>query len=221
MLKLKTLSLALCLSIFLVSVAFGNDIVIKLQKKYEDMQSLQAEFTQTLTHKESGSVDEKAGTLVFKKPLLVRWEVLPPKEELLLVTKDVIWNVFVDENVAYKYPLSLAQDNQSIVQVITGQAKLSRDFIVKNLGTDKDLVKLHLLPYEPVQSLVEAYLWINPKTYLIHQVQIFDFYGNTNEIIFKNHLVDAKIKESTFVFSLPSGMDLEDRINDSGAQILQ
>ena len=40
-----------------------------------------AEFEQKLTHKESGAVETRYGTLHFKKPLLIRWETKKPIKE--------------------------------------------------------------------------------------------------------------------------------------------
>ncbi len=217
----KVFCFAIIMFLFSASAAYADNLVNNIQKKYEKINSLEAQFTQTLVHKESGGTEEKAGKIIFKKPLLVRWEVTNPEEELLLVGKEFIWNVFEDENVAYKYPLSIAQDNQSIVQVITGQAKLNRDFTVKDLGLEDGLAKLELLPHEPTQSLVEANLWVDPATYLIQKLRIVDFYGNINEISLQNYVLDKRAKDSLFQFSLPTGMDLEDRTSDEEARILQ
>ncbi len=205
------------LSCCMVSGAMADSLVSGLQKKYDGITSMKSEFSQTLTHKESGAKEARKGTLLFKKPLLVRWVTSAPEEELLIVGKDVIWNVFPDEEVAYKYPVSLAQDNHSILQVVTGQARLDEDFTVKNMGKENGLVKLHLLPHEPVQSLVEAYFWVDPESSLIKRFLIIDFYGNTNEISFSNHKLGVSTSDKDFTFALPKGMLLEDRTTDEGA----
>ena len=160
-------ALAMVLSVSGVAVAAPvNPLVVSLQQKYDGIKSMKAEFTQLLVHKESGSKENRTGTLSFKKPLLVRWESKKPAPELLVVTDKEIWNVFPDEEVAYKYPLSMAQDSRSIVRVVTGQARLDQDFQIEEEGKESGLLKLRLFPKEPVQALVEAVLWIDPATVL-------------------------------------------------------
>ena len=194
-----------------------NPVVIGLQKKYDGITSMRAEFTQVLVHKESGSKENRSGVLYFKKPLLVRWESKKPSPELLLVTGKEIWNVFPDEEVAYKYPLSLAQDSRSIVRVVTGQARLDQDFQIEEEGKEGGLITLHLYPKEPVQALVEALLWIDPASNLIKKLRIYDFYGNENEITFTSQEIGANVKDALFSFTPAKGMAVEDRTKEGSA----
>ena len=194
-----------------------NPVVVALQKKYESITSMKAEFTQLLVHKESGSKEKRSGVLYFKKPLLVRWESKKPSPELLLVTNKEIWNAFPDEEVAYKYALSLAQDSRSIVRVVTGQARLDQDFQIEEEGKEAGLIKLRLFPKEPVQALVEAILWVDPASSLIKKVRIYDFYGNENEITFTSQDMGAPIRDSLFTYTPEKGMTVEDRTKEGSA----
>ena len=127
-----------------------NPVVVALQKKYESITSMKADFNQILLHKESGGKETRSGTLEFKKPLLVRWETRAPSPELLVVGTKELWNAFPDEALAYKYPLSMANDSRSIIRVITGQSRLEQDFSVEDKGKDGGLAKLQIYPNEPV-----------------------------------------------------------------------
>ncbi len=203
------------LSLFLVLIWSGTvqaaSSSAALQKRYDSLKSMRAEFSQVLLHKESGTKERRKGILLFQKPLLVRWETKSPAPELLLVTGKEIWNYFADEDVAYKYPLNLVEDSSNILRVITGQARLEQDFDVKNEGTENGLDKLHLFPKEPVQALVEALLWVDPDSGLIKKARIYDFYGNENEITFEKQEQDVAIPASSFEFTPPKGVDVEDR----------
>ncbi len=201
----------------LARAASVNPVVVALQKKYESITSMKAEFTQLLVHKESGSKEKRSGVLYFKKPLLVRWESKKPSPELLLVTNKEIWNAFPDEEVAYKYALSLAQDSRSIVRVVTGQARLDQDFQIEEEGKEAGLIKLRLFPKEPVQALVEAILWVDPASSLIKKVRIYDFYGNENEITFTSQDMGAPIRDSLFTYTPEKGMTVEDRTKEGSA----
>ena len=125
------LALAFLLAVPAISRA-DDALVGKIQTHYQGVSSLSGAFKQVLTHKESGSRTEQDGTLAFRKPLLVRWEVTTPKrEELIVVSAKEVWDYIPGEEIVYKYPVSLVQDSRTMIKVITGQANLREDFNVK------------------------------------------------------------------------------------------
>jgi outer membrane lipoprotein carrier protein len=204
--------LLLCLP----GTALGASVAAALQKKYDGIDSMRAEFTQILRHKESGSQENRTGVLLFKKPLLVRWETKAPAPELLVVTKAEIWNAFPDEEVAYKYPLSLVEDSRSIIRVVTGQARLDQDFTIEDEGKEDGLTKLRLFPKEPVQGLVEAIFWVDGDSGLIRRFRIYDFYGNENEITFTNQKTGVSLPDKDFSYTPPKAVQVEDRTKGDG-----
>ena len=195
------------------TVAFSaSDTASRIQSRYEVMRSFSATFEQTLTHKESGSKEKRQGSLLFQKPLLIRWQTEKPHEETLIVTASEIWDYLPDEEIVYRYPLELVQDSRSIIQVVTGQAALTRDFEVMDEGQEGGLLKLRLYPREPAPQMVEACLWVELSTSLIRRASIVDFYGNSNEVRFLSFQPDAATKLSNFTFKVPRGVEVEDRI---------
>ena len=205
---------ALCL---LAGSALAADIsatVEKMQAAYASMQSFRAEFSQQLLQRESGVVENRKGVLLFQKPLRVRWETAEPHAELLMVTYKEIWNYLPDEELAYRYSRELAEDSRSLIQVVTGQSALSRDFDVESAQSpeDGDLIHLLLYPKDPTTELTEAQLWLDPKTSLIRRAMVMDFYGNTNTIELKNLKPDASVSDKDFRFTPPRGTEVEDHV---------
>ena len=207
------LALAAGLVLLVASAAQAADIAATIQARYEKLRTFSATFEQTLTHKESGSVEKRQGSLLFQKPLLIRWQTDKPHEETLVVTHKEIWDYLADEEIAYRYPLELVRDSRTIIQVITGQAALTKDFDVKEAGQENGLAKLHLYPKEPAPQMVEALLWVEPSTGYIRRASIIDFYGNSNDVRFTQFKPDNSMKESYFTFTAPKGVEVEDRID--------
>lgn len=203
--------------VFGAVAASANPVAAQLRAKYDGMQSMQAVFTQQLLHKESGSREKRSGVLYFKKPLLLFWETKTPSPELLILNEKFVWNVFPDEEIAYKYAADVASGSQSIVRVITGQVSLDTDFYVEDAGKEGGLTKLKLYPKEPTQGLVEALLWVDQATHLISKVRIYDFYGNENEIAFSKITPQAQIANSRFNYTPPKDFVLEDKSKDKNA----
>jgi len=188
-----------------------NTLMQEVQRAYKAMDTFQAAFSQTLTHKESNSFEVHDGELLFKKPLLVRWETARPLAELFLITDKEIWHYLPDEKLAYRYPPEVAQTSHKYMLVLTGQARLDQDFSVEEVGTEEGLLRLRLYPKVPTQAMVEAGIWIDPASYLIKKALSIDFFGNSNEVAFAKFNAKLKLDAKSFSFTPPKGVVVEDR----------
>ena len=215
---LHALRLALCLLLLLGTATVASAqtdvaaVVAKMQAAYADMKSFRSAFSQTLLQRDSGVEQKRSGTLVFQKPLRVRWETAAPHSELLMVTDREIWNYLPDEELAYRYSRQMAEDSRSLIQVITGQSALDRDFDVEESldKADGGLIHLMLFPKEPTTALTEAQIWIDPATSLIRRAMVMDFYGNTNTVELDELQKNAAVSASDFTFTPPKGTEVED-----------
>jgi outer membrane lipoprotein carrier protein len=191
-----------------------SGIVKEVQRVYGAMDAFQADFTQKLSHRESGSFEMRNGTLLFKKPLFVCWETSKPHAELLVINSREIWNYLPDEKLAYRYAPELAQDSRTLIRVVTGQARLDQDFFVEENGKEDGLLRLRLYPLEPTQQMVEAAIWVDPAAHLIKKAIVIDFFGNSNEVTFTSLKTKVKLEEKSFDFTPPKGAAVEDRSKD-------
>ena len=215
---LHALRIALCLLLLLGTATVASAqtdvaaVVAKMQAAYADMKSFRSAFSQTLLQRDSGVEQKRSGTLVFQKPLRVRWETAAPHAELLMVTDREIWNYLPDEELAYRYSRQMAEDSRSLIQVITGQSALDRDFDVEESldKADGGLIHLMLFPKEPTTALTEAQIWIDPATSLIRRAMVMDFYGNTNTVELDELQKNAAVSASDFTFTPPKGTEVED-----------
>lgn len=182
-----------------------------IQDRYSKTNSFEAGFEQTLTQKESGAVEKRKGILLFQKPFLARWRTDKPHEEVLVINDKEIWDYIPDEEIAYRYPPSVAHESAGIIQALTGQARLTKDFDIKKAGTENGLVKLRLFPKEPTTQLVEAMIWMEPATGYIKRAQSVDFYGNSNDVNFVAFTPNVKLPPASFTFTPPEGVEVEDR----------
>lgn len=189
-----------------------------MRARYASLKSFQASFTQYMTHRESGQTEKREGELLFKKPLLISWNVKSPSPERLIVNAKEIWNYIEDEKLAYRYPQELVNDTRTVIQVLTGQALLSEDFEVEDAGTEGTLRILHLYPREPMPQLVEARLYVDPVKGYIQRAVLLDFYGNENDVRFTSFTPDASISSRVFEFTPPRGVEVEDNVRKPGVQ---
>ncbi|MDR2123664.1 MAG: outer membrane lipoprotein carrier protein LolA [Desulfovibrio sp.] len=189
----------------------------RLQQRYASVDSMRAEFTQTLLHKESGSRERRSGVMSFKKPMLLRWENRQPAPELLLVGKDAVWNVFPEEKTAFKYSLDAAGGASDFVRLITGRAHLNRDFDIEEEGREGESATLRLYPRKASQAVVEVLLWVDLKTFLIRKLRVYDFYGNENEMVFSRQEPGVKLPDSVFIYKPQKSFTVEDHSRNPAA----
>ncbi|MCT4534861.1 outer membrane lipoprotein chaperone LolA [Halodesulfovibrio sp.] len=201
--NITTYIVAICfLFIFSSSAHAGLE---SLTKTYGKAQTITADFVQTLIHKNSGSKNVRTGHFTIKRPQLVRWVTSKPSKELLIVNKNAVWNYLEDEEVVYKYPRDLADESQNALRFLLGDSKVDNDFYV-----EEENGSYILLPKEPTANLTEAELWLDESTGVITRLRIIDFYGNINDITFKNVQFDKAVNDSVFDFTPPKGVDVED-----------
>jgi outer membrane lipoprotein carrier protein len=189
----------------------------RLQQRYAAVDSMRAEFTQTLLHKESGARERRSGVLSFKKPMLLRWENRQPAPELLLVGKDAVWNVFPEEKTALKYALDAAGGASDLVRIITGRAQMDRDFDLEEEGREGESATLRLYPRKASQAVVEVLLWVDLKTFLIRKLRVYDFYGNENEMVFSRQEPGVKLGDAVFTYTPPKSFTVEDNSRNPAA----
>jgi outer membrane lipoprotein carrier protein len=200
---MKIFSCALALLFLTCGSAAASQAAERLQRRWASVESMRAEFTQTLLHKESGARERRSGVLSFRKPMLLRWENQKPAPELLLVGKNAIWNVFPDEKTAFKYSLASAGGAFDIARIITGRARLNRDFDLEEEGGEGETATFRLYPKKASQAMVEVLLWVDLKTFLIRKLRVYDFYGNVNVMVFSLQEPGVKLGDSVFTYSPP------------------
>ena len=193
-------------------------LVGELQKNYESMQSFTATFVQRLVHQESGSEETRKGTLLFAKPMQIRWETMKPHAELLIVSDKEVWDYLPDEELAYCYAPDVVKDSRSVLQVVTGQSRLDQDFSIEPEPDQDGRAVLRLYPKDPSTQLVEAVIWVDRGTKLIHKAQIIDFYGNTNEVTLNDIRPNVSVPAGSFSFTPPSGTEIEDLKNQTSPE---
>ena len=114
-------------SLNLIKLCVGCDdpaeLAARIQKKYATITAFSSSFTQAIRNAASGDTERRAGTIAFKKPLLVRWETVTPEKELLLVAQDAVWDYFEEDKEAYRYAVEEIINSKTMLRFLTGKAK--------------------------------------------------------------------------------------------------
>lgn len=185
------------------------DLVERLQGRYQEVTDLTARFDQSSTNKSLGITQEAAGRLLLKKPGKMRWEYATPEVRLFITNGTTLWvytpgdsQVIVQPMTAVTSPLPLA--------FLAGTGDLRRDFDVvearRATGAGLPFHTLSLTPKTPDPAVARMVLEVDPITFLIRQVSLFDAYSNTTVITLHTLRVNTHIPDGTFSFSPPPGV---------------
>src|SRR5262249_9142250 len=100
------------------------------QKKYKDVKTLTAEFSQKKTNLALGTTKESAGRIFMKRPNLFRWQTEEPEASILVSNGKKIWY--------YTPPFREGEKGQVMVRHASDQSKLAVDLLSGQFDLKKD-----------------------------------------------------------------------------------
>jgi len=200
--------LIICILFFLsAGPAHASVVAERLQDRYETIESFQADFVQILTNAATREQEERVGRISFQKPMNVHWESTSPEKELMIIDGETVWNYFPEEDAVYRYKTDQILTSGHMFRIISGQAGITEDFRIEDLGMENGLHKIRLVPRYPEPDLVMAYIWSDDHG-LMHRILLIDFFGNSNELRLKDVELNPEFDKDFFRFEPPAGVDI-------------
>lgn len=186
-----------------------NDIVKKLQARYDTTSGFRADFAQEVVSVTLGQKIEARGKVFFKKPGRMRWEFIEP-EQLLVTDGKFFWFYQPADKQVIRSPFEQAFRSNSPASFLLGVGRIDQDFIVALTGETKETCSLRLTPKKDPEAIGLLDLEVDAKTFDILQATIIDPLGNTTRVRFTNIDRKAPLDETLFRFTIPPGVDVVD-----------
>lgn len=199
----------------------ADELARALQKKYDTVKDFSADFQHIYTGGILRKQLSERGRLQIKKPGRMRWEYTAPEKK-----------TFVSDGVKiYSY---IPADQQVIVTAapppgrtttpalfLAGQGDLHRDFTPTDAPTPKGLPEgtraLKLVPKVAQAEFEWLILSVDPATLALRGLASEDAQGGTSSFLFLNLKENTGIADSTFVFTMPRGVDVVTDDANAGA----
>ncbi len=193
--------------IFLFAADTG-DLLIKLQKSYESVKTIQAEFEQVYRSKR---FDEKKakGILTIAKPGKMRWDYDEPKGKVLVSDgkKMTLFDpedrqaMVSDQPPKEKLPVALS--------FLWGEAKLSETFRCELVPQAEKEKVLKCTPKKPIPNVSEIDLTLSTdEPLMVTRSRVFDEIGGESDIHFKKIRRNVEVSDKKFAFSPPPGTEV-------------
>ncbi len=181
-----------------------------IQKQYESVKTITAEFVQNSYVKTMNQTLEAKGKVQIKKPGKMKWVYNAPEPQVLVSNDKILWLYIPDEGQVTKVPVESIYSSNTPALFLAGKGKLTDSFNVVKVSREKDRITVILIPKEEDNSVDRLALVADSKSYQIVGSTVYDKLGNKTEINFSDIRVNVKVPESTFQFKIPEGVELLD-----------
>ncbi|MBI5326955.1 MAG: outer membrane lipoprotein chaperone LolA [Deltaproteobacteria bacterium] len=206
------LPLAFCLlplaSFLLFTVVYADDlntIVSKIQKTYDGIYDIQANFVQLTTSASIKQTQKAEGVVYFKKPGMMKWEYRSPNTDIIVSDGKTLW--------AYQQDIGQvmtgnASTNETSISnnFLSGMGNLKKDFDIELAEQDNISYVLKLKPKAPQPNVQKLYIAVDKKTFFVVKTIVYDLIGNETRVIFENIKINQSISTSIFKFKIPEGV---------------
>ncbi len=193
-----------------------QEVVKKLQARYEKTKDLQADFTQKTQIEGFERAMTSSGKVSIKKPGRLRWTYLDPATEDIYVNKDDV-KVYVPEHKQVLVgKLTQMAASKAPLELLQGAAKLDESFNVEPTpGKGRGVGGLRLLTLIPksqgqesTRSLQRIVLEVYPKTYYIRTVSLYEISGNVSHFEFSTPQANTGLGDEIFDPKFPQDVEI-------------
>jgi outer membrane lipoprotein carrier protein len=182
----------------------------RMESFSRDLQSVSADFEQSVTGAKGSRGDVSKGTLALKAPRQFRWHTTSPYEQLIVADSARVWVYDPDlEQVSVRNQSS--EEAHSPLTVLTDLSQLDREFTTSEAGERDGFVWLKLVSKAKEPDFEYAELGFDAHD--LTRMRFQDQLGNTTEIRFSNWQRNPKLAADAFKFVPPKGVDV---IGDTG-----
>jgi outer membrane lipoprotein carrier protein len=212
----RVLLSALVLLCSLPAVA-GNpvdSIVQTLERHYNRLQTLKANFTQIYKQDATAPARQEWGTLYLKKPGKMRWEYASPEVKLFLSDGKTVYFYVPEDRQVTRVPAKDSADLRTPLRFLLGRMDLKREFRVEAahdvapLDPGNDL--LLLLPKKSGERFRELLIEVDRQE-RIRRLKITDTDGAITEFRLSGEIGDPPLDSKMFEFKPPPGVEVVDQ----------
>lgn len=192
----------------LFTVVWADDldaIISKIQKTYEGIQDIQADFVQLTTSSATKEMQKADGLVYFKKPGMMKWEYKSPTNDIIVSDGRTIWAY--QQDIGQVMIGDASNSGASISNnFLAGMGNLKKDFDIELEKPGSNSYVLKLNPKVPQPNIQRLYIAVDKKTSLVKQTIVFDLLGNETKVIFENLKINQSVPANIFQFKIPEGV---------------
>jgi len=205
--------------IFLVTVSYADTPAINnkedarsvlsgIEKRYSAI-GFSARFQQFSTLKAMEIVDTASGSIVVKRPGMMKWAYESPEKQVIVSDGRRLWVYRPEDNQVMVGSAPAFFGNGKGAGFLSDLTDLEKRFeISRQPDTPAGDYSLALKPREKTQDISQIRLVVSKETFDITRIITVNGYGDETRIQLSDIRFPEKIDDSTFVFTIPAGADV-------------
>ncbi len=190
----------------------AEDIARKVQKKYDAMISIEANFDQITTLSGMSSRAQKgSGIVVIQKPGRLRWDYEKPHRQVLVCDGDEVSFYLEKENQLIVSKAKAYLDEDLTYAFFTGRGNLLTDFLLELTSgnmAEPGTYGLKLTPKKSHAQVHHLFLWVDAKSFDLKRIRLVDHLESVTDIRFAKMVFDKKFDDTFFNFVPPEGTEI-------------
>jgi outer membrane lipoprotein carrier protein len=185
-----------------------DDTVRHVQERLDATKDFTAAVDQDLVMTSAGKTLHATGTVAFKKPGRMRWNLTGATTQVIVADGTTLWFYQPDEQQVLKAPFQAAFRSTTPISFLTGVGRLSEDFDVTLDGDADGVLHLGLRPRQATGELGRLQLTVDARSYDIVGAEVFDPTGNVTRLRFSDLRRNTGMDDAQFRFEVPAGIDV-------------
>jgi outer membrane lipoprotein carrier protein len=185
-------------------------LVERMQAFYEKTNDFKSDFKQDYKYKTFRRTQTSTGTVIYKKPGLMRWEYEKPSPRTFVLAGS---KVYAHDPEAQTLTVASVDTSKlsASVTFLFGQGKLVEEFLLQK-GTCADCpgTLLVLDPARPDPRFKQVRLEVDTNTAQVLKSTVVDPDGSENPIAFLNLKANMGVEADAFKINPPEGTHVED-----------
>jgi len=187
-----------------------DELVDRVQKRFDATSDFTAKVDQELVVASAGRTFDAHGTVAFKRPGKMRWNLQNDEPQIIVADGKTLWFYQPEEKQVLRSPFESAFRSSTPISFLTGVGKIRDDFEVSIDSTEEGKVHLALVPRRQGGEVGRLKLTVETDDYDIVAAEILDPVGNTTRLRFSEWERNLGLDDSLFEFEVPEGVDVID-----------
>ncbi|MBI3582551.1 MAG: outer membrane lipoprotein chaperone LolA [Nitrospinae bacterium] len=186
-----------------------DEVINRVQERYEKTRNFQADFTQTSILKTVKQKQISKGKVFIRKPGMMRWEYKEPEAQFIISDSKTIWFYVPSDKQVMISNVASDSDSHSPNTFLAGSGKLRDTFNIEfeNEGEmSQSQYLLRLIPKKSQPNMTKLVIGVNSENFRIEMSSIYDIYGNQTIVSFSNIEINKELSEGIFHFEVPQGV---------------
>ena len=188
-----------------------DSVIDGVQKKYEEINSFHASFTQASEVKALNKTQIAEGKVWFKKPGKMRWSFDTPNKDQVVSDGKTLWFYDEEEQQVIETPIAQVSETQSTTTLLSGLGNIKELFnasftqpgdIIPNGGYLVDLVPKGEEEYNKVTISVDK------NDMMVNTIYLYDPFGNLTTVKLADIKTNGTVSDSLFDFKTPQGAEI-------------